>query len=231
MKLDTVLTVSGAEFHQFRYDVALKMSDAGSATFEVEAEAEPKGVVTFDMGYTVGNLHRVFIGYVDKATPKYDRHWQLHCKEICHALQVPVAVSLRHCFQRDVFTELATKTALAFVTAGGKSYTSLQASRFFSTERGDGYYALKQTARVFNIPDFVFFQTVDGKVWSGSWEDSQYAANGDILIDPLLFTKQQPNSATSPALPALRPGMMVNGKRLLFVRHNSDHKTVLRWKS
>jgi hypothetical protein len=231
MKLEAHVTVAGTEHKLIHYDVALKYADAGSATFEVQADAEPKGVVMFESGYTVGQMHKIFIGYVDKATRLYDKHWKLHCREICHALKIPLAVSLQHCYLKDVLGELASATALEIITADGKPYTSLQASRFFSTERGDGYYALKQTARVFNIPDFAWWQTAAGQVWCGAWADSLYAANGDIQIDPLLFTKQQPLSATLPALPALRPGMVVNGKRLLFVRHTSDHKTVIRWKS
>lgn len=230
MKFDAFLTVGGAEYKIIRYDIALLLSGAGQATFEVQAPSKPTGAAVFIGGYTVGQSHTVFQGYVEKATLKYDQHWVLFCREIAHVMQIPLAMSLRRCFLRDVLGEMQAATALTFIPGGGP-YASKQATRFFSIEKSDVYYSLKRTERVFGIEDFVWFQTVRAEIWLGAWKDCIYASNGDIRIDPLLMTQQKPHSVKLPIMPALRPGMVLNGHRLLHVRHTSDHVTRLRWKS
>lgn len=227
MKLEKRIMVDGKALKLVSDDVALRMGDIGSASFEVLADAAPSGVVVFEMGYTVGEMHRVFAGYVQKATAKSDKHWTLACREIADALQVPAHLSLRHCLLADVLRELSGHTSLDIGTADGAAYTSKKVSRMAST--GDGFYALRTLPRVFGIADFVWWQTPTGGVWCGSWADSQYAQNGNIEINAKLFTQQMPDSVTLAAMPALRPGMMVNGQRLTYVRHTGS-KTVMRWK-
>ena len=70
MRLDTQVQIGGQELRLIDHDVVLKLSDAGQATFRVISANQPKGVVLFDAGYTVGNLHRIFVGYVDRQPTK-----------------------------------------------------------------------------------------------------------------------------------------------------------------
>ena len=223
MKLEASLNIGRQPFKIISYDIALKLSDVGTATFEVQASSKPSGIVIFEAGYTTGEYYSLFIGYVDKAVAKSDKHWTLACKEICNALSVEAHISLRRCYLADVLKDINSSTGLTVKSTD----SSKQVSRFTST--GDGFYALRSISRVFSLADFVWWQTKDGDVWCGTWSDSDYAQLGNLDIDTALFTKQTPASATLPLFPALRPGMVVNQQRLTFVRH-SKHNTVLRWK-
>lgn len=228
MKLEARITIAGKSHKLVSDDIALRLSEIGTATFEVQADTEPKGVVTLDNGYTVGVMHRVFSGYVRQATAKSCKHWTLECREIADVLQIPCHLSLRHCLLPDVLRELSGYTELDISTEFGAAYASKKVSRMAST--GDGFYAMRTLPRVFGIADFVWWQTPKGGIWCGDWSDSQYAKNGNIEINSKLFTRQSPNSVTLAAMPALRPGMTVNGQRITYVRH-AGSKTVLRWKS
>lgn len=228
MKLEARITINSNNHKLVAHDVSLRLGDVGTARFTVQADLAPRGVVLFDVGYTVGVMHRFFIGYVTAAAEKSVKHWHIKCREICDALKAPAHLSLRHCFMGDVLRELAGYTALDVVTAEGVAYTSKKVAR--TNSMGDGFYALRTLARVFDVPDFVWWQTVAGGIWCGSWSDSVYAKNGNIEINPKLFTKQQGDSVTFAAMPAIRPGMLVNGRRVELVRLHGT-KTVLRWKS
>ena len=223
MRLDTQVQIGGQELRLIDHDVVLKLSDAGQATFRVISANQPKGVVLFDAGYTVGNLHRIFVGYVDRATHQSQKHWTVYCKELCAALALKAPISLRHCTLPDVLSEITKATDLQFITQAG----SHQVSRFANA--ADGFYALRNTARVFSIDDFAWYQQKDGKLWLGEWKDCAYAKAGNIELDSQLYTKQQPSGATLPAIPALRPGMLLNQQRLTYVRLKS-HETTIRWK-
>lgn len=229
MKLDTKLFINDVSYPLISYDISLRLSDAGRGTFSVQASSAPSGVVFFDAGYSAGNYHRYFIGYVASATKQSDKHYLIVAIELVNALKAPVPVSLRHCYFNDVLTEITKSTALTMSAgAGAGSYSSVQASRV--NANADGFYALKACERVFGIDDFAFYQAKDGSVWCGAWTDSPYAALGNIEIDEKLFHSQQANSVTLAPLPALRPGMMLNGKTIRFIRL-SGHKMVIRWTS
>lgn len=228
MKLEARISIDGKAHKLVAHDVALRLGEVGTAAFTVQADSKPAGAVLFDAGYTAGVMHRFFIGYVVSAAEKSSKHWQIQCREICDALKIPVHLSLRHCLLPDVLREVAGTIALDVTTASGKDYATRKVSRMAST--GDGFYALRNLARVFSIVDFVWWQTATGGIWCGAWADSVYAQNGNIEINHKMFSKQQGNSATLAAMPAIRPGMLVNGRRVEFVRL-TDTKTVLRWKS
>lgn len=222
MKLEAAISIAGKKHKLVTHDIALKLSDAGSASFVVQADQHPAGIVYFDAGYTIGEYYRVFIGYVEKAIEKSAKHWTIRCHEVSHALQLDTPISLRHCYLNDVLKDITGATSLEL----NSPILTKQVARFTST--GDGYYALRSIPRVFNISDFVWWQTKKGALWCGQWSASDYAQLGNLELDTALFTEQTPHSATLPLLPALRPGMLVNNKRIIFVRHK-DHKTVLRW--
>ena len=93
---------------------------------------------------------------------------------------------------------------------------------------GDGFNALRNIGRVFGINDFIFYQKVDGSVWLGEWQQSG-DAKPDRTIEQRFFTRQTPDAAVLPAIPAIRPGMQINGRRVLSHRLTQDHQSYLKW--
>ena len=224
MKLDVKIEIGGKPLKLVQHDVALAFSNAGQATFRVISDTEPRGVVLFDAGYAASKMHRFFVGYVTKTAHQSQKHWTVYCKELSNALSIPCTISLRNCNLTDVLAEITKTTDLQFVTTAGQQ----QIPRFSS--HADGFYAIRNTGRVFKVADFAWYQTRDGKIWLGEWKDCEYANAGNIELDTQRYTKQQPQGATLPAIPALRPGMLLNNRRLEYVRLK-DHETTIRWKT
>lgn len=222
MKLEERLTVGGTEYRIIRRDVALELSATGRASFRVEAKSKPKGLVLLQCGYARHTFHDFFMGYVHEATQESDKTWTLVCRELVDGLTQVAHVALRTCLITDVLADIerATRVKFSAVDAGK------EVPRFAS--HADGYHAVRNLSRVFNIPDFVFWQQIDGKIWLGNWGKSAYF-NPDRKIDRAFFTRYTPDSAVLPALPNLRPGMRVNGRRVQAIRLTQEHETLIRW--
>lgn len=221
MKLHTKLTI-GKELHLIDYNINLKLSEAGSATFRAISETKPSGLVFFDAGYATGKFWRYYIGFVTQATPESHKHWTIKTRELAHLLNNECPVSLRMPKLIDVLGEMTKYTGLKFLTPE----PDLACTRFFSTN--DGYFCMRRIPRTFIIDDYVWWQNRKGKVWLGKWALSEYAAYGDIPLDPKFYIRHRPGMSVISALPALRPGMLLNGHRLTSVRFQ-NHNMTLRW--
>lgn len=221
MKLVEHLTIGGKEQRLVKREIKLELSAAGKAIFRVQAESKPSGLVLYQCGYAKHQLHDFFIGYIEQATPE-GKTWQLSCRELMHGLTQIAHVSLRQCVAADVLADVQRATKVEFV-----DISTNKVPRFAS--HSDGFAAVRNLQRVFQIPDFVFFQQKDGKVWCGEWKQAEELYTKAREIDPKFFTRHTPSSAVLPALPALRPGMLVNGRHLLAVRLSAKHETHLTW--
>lgn len=229
MKLDRTLKIDGTEYPLVDADVSLALSEIGRASFIVQSREEPPhGIVTFDCGYADGRFYRYFLGKITHAVRRDAKSWTLQAREVCMALELPCPVSLRNCYIMDVQREITRVTTLNFRMLHS-DYASTEVPRFANSDTGDALHALNSIARVFRVPDFVWFQDLDGKIWLGNWAHSFFAERGNIEIPDKLFTRQQAaNMATLPAIPSLRPGALVNGKRLQGVRL-MGHEVHLSW--
>lgn len=78
----------------------------------------------------------------------------------------------------------------------------------------------------FGVPDYVWQPLPDGGVLLGSWAHSMFA--GKPVDIPAEFSQARAggNSMTLPMLQALRPGVVVNGRRLSSVRLENDDTTI-----
>lgn len=222
MKLDERITIGGTDYRLISRDIVLELSGSGRATFRVESKTQPRGQVSYQCGYARHRFHPFFIGYIDRAQAESNKSWTLHCRELIHGLTKPGQVNLRDCLITDVTADLTTATLVKFANIS----PGTNAPRFAS--HGDGFNALRSIARVFRVPDFVCWQQNDGLVWLGDWKTSAYA-NPDRQIDPRFFTRQTPESAILPAMPVLRPGMLINGRRIQSHRLTQDHESYLKW--
>lgn len=222
MKLDERITIGGTEYRLIQRDIMLAQSDAGRATFRVESKTQPRGRVKYECGYARYPFHPFFLGYIERAQQESNKSWTLHCRELVDGLIQTANISLRQCLITDVLRDVtaATKVQFASVDAG------TQVPRYAS--QGDGFNAIRNIARVFSVPDFVFWQQTDGLVWLGEWAKAAYATP-DRVIDERFFTRRTPDSAVLPAMPKLRPGMLINGKRLLSHRLTQQHESYLKW--
>lgn len=222
MKFDERLTVGGTQYRLIQRDIMLLLSDAGRATFRVESKTQPRGQVKYECGYARHQFHPFFLGYIERAQQESNKSWTLHCRELVHGLIQIANISLRQCLITDVLRDVTTATRVQFAPVGAGKQVPRYASQ------GEGFNAVRNIARVFAVPDFVFYQQTDGMVWLGEWKTSAYATP-DRVIDERFFTRRTPDAAVLPAMPKLRPGMLINGKRLLSHRLTQQHESYLKW--
>ncbi len=224
MKLLEKLTIGGTNYRIIERDVYLELSNAGRATFRVEAKSKPSGLVHYQCGYGGHNTHDFFLGYIERAQPESNKSYTIYCRELCGGLSQTSHISLRNCLITDVIRDISTATHVQFADISPDKQVPRYASH------GDGFNALRNIGRVFGLNDFVFYQQIDGLLWMGEWQQSAYA-KPDRVIDQRFFTRQTPDSSILPAIPVLRPGMLINGRRLLSHRLTQDHQSLLKWTS
>jgi hypothetical protein len=228
MKLIGSLYIDNIEYPLIEERVVLDLSTPGRAQFEIDAggtEIRTKQVVSFNIGYSRHEtLQRLFLGYIEKVNP-VDKRVRLFCREFSAVLNGPLPLDLRHVTMLDVLAEISDKTGLSFA-AGTGSYSTTKTANFYNL--GNGYHAMDSLANVFKIPDFFWQQQGEGVIYAGSWDDSRWASR-EIEIDDELFDEHLANGARLPAIPALRPGVKLNGKIIRQLQFSGNHMEIL-WK-
>ena len=222
MRLIKTLLIDGAEYPVVSEDIILNLSGSSSANIVVAAEQIPKGIVTFDVGYSTGTIQRFFIGYIEKATRQSADHYSLFCRELSSALQVHCPISLRQCTLSDVLRVITKATYLKFKVG---TETKIQ-SRFNSM--GNGYDVIANLARIFSIDDFVWYQQVDGVIYVGSWQDSFWKGKEVELSEDYFQQQQSNNKASIPLISSIRPGTILNNQRLEQVRL-IENRMLIKW--
>lgn len=225
MKLDKRLFIAGRSVPIINDDALLQLSDTGRASFDIVSASEPSGIVMFDVRYRTGNWTTFFIGFIKKATRKSNQHYFILCRELSNALRLPCPVSLRSCVLTDVLDRLNEVTALTY-KMGNHAYSSTLQPRFQSL--GNGYDVLANIARVFSIDDFIWQQMINGDVFIGSWRDSTWHNKDVFLSDDFYMNQQAQKQATIPVLPSLRPGALLNNKRVTQVRLIKN-QMIIKW--
>ena len=92
-----------------------------------------------------------------------------------------------------------------------------------------GYQCLEQVAKAFSIPDCVWFQHTDQVVYFGSYQDSHFH-NKPVALPEEFTSRQSGNSVTFIPFPMLRPGRVMNDKRVNRVDLIQDEMTAY-WKA
>ncbi|HHH0246731.1 TPA: hypothetical protein ACPZM5_004603, partial [Yersinia enterocolitica] len=91
-----------------------------------------------------------------------------------------------------------------------------------------GNQLMLNLGRAFNIPDYVWYQLPDGTVYVGSYADSRFAQTPIDIPQEFAQGGGGGNSLTLPLIPAIRPGVIVNGRRITKVDVSDDSMT-LNW--
>ena len=229
MKLNRQLNINNVAYNVVEDRVLLDLDSPGRAQFLIDAGDKPvaeKQIVSFTLGYAKHDtMQRVFFGFIE-AVNTLDRRQKLFCRELSAALFAPLRLDLRHVTMHEVITEIHNKTGLTFAVGEG-AYSSKKVANFYNL--GNGYQSMQSMPRVFGIEKYFWQQQGHGVIYAGSWQDSRYA-DKPIPVDATLFTEHlSNNSAKLVAIPALRPGVMMNGNIVTKVDF-SGNQMVVTWK-
>lgn len=227
MKLSRFLSVGNQPFGVVTERVLLKLNGSGSARFVIDAsgsKAQAGDPVAFDIGYTRHNENsRLFLGYIEKAVDMDSRRQNILCREISNVLAIPAPLDIRHVSAKTVLARINQITGLNF-SIPDKSYSTERKPNFYNL--GDGFQALQHLPRVYRIDDFIWQQQGNGIVYAGSWSDSRWAGRSVELPPDLLDNQLSSGTARIPAIPVLRPGVQLNGRRITQLEFENNHMTV-----
>ncbi|MGZ5025717.1 MAG: hypothetical protein ACXWE9_00980 [Methylobacter sp.] len=229
MKLERQLNIDNIPYHVVEDRVMLDIDSPGRAQFVIDAGDKPvkeRQVVSFTLGYaSQDTMRRLFLGYVETVNT-IDRRQQLFCRELSAVLYAPLRLDLRHVTMRDVADAIAAKTGLNFAIGDG-AYSTKKVANFYNL--GNGYQAMQSMARVFGIKNYIWQQQGHGVIYAGSWDDSRWADKAAELPGNLLTDHLSNNSARLVAIPALRPGVKLNGNIVTQVDFSGNQMAVT-WK-
>lgn len=228
MKLHKRLSINGTDVTLNKEDIRLDFRSPGRAVFDVETASAIKGIVVFSSGYTPTELQQVFVGYVESAFAIDKKQMRVFCRELSASLSRLIPVSLRNVVVADVVRVIAQETGLQFITPDA-DYTKKTTPAFYSI--GSGYACMDSLSEVFLIPQFMWQQQGDGKIYAGSWNDSYWAGRNISLDIDMQTNSGLANTARIPCIPKLRPGLLLADKGYVTNVNWAGDYQVIEWDS
>lgn len=223
MKWSAIVSVAGDEMPLVSDDIRLELRSPGRANFTIKCDTPPSGLVTFDIGYNK-SLQRYFIGFVESSSEISKGTYMIFCRELTASLNRPLPIVMRNVTMHDTIQQIAELTALQF-NLPDKAYANTATPCFYNI--GSGYFALDSLGDVFDIPDYIWQQQGDGKVFAGSWSDSRWAQRETTIPEKYFDKYLSTNNAVIAAIPTLRPGVQINqGKRIKSIQLSNGKMTV-----
>lgn len=221
MKLHKLLTINGEPVQMNTDDIRLNLFTPGRAAFTVSSDVPVQGVAQFSFGYSPDRLQLLFSGYVENSFAIDKKQQQLFCREFSASLNRILPINLRNCALPDVLASINATTALNFVHPA-QDYATRKVPAFYSI--GNGYHCMDALARTYRIPEMIWQQQGDGKVFVGAWADSYWAGKEIALPVEWQAVSGIANSAKVPVVPSIRPGVkFTNGAIITEVNYGITH--------
>lgn len=228
MKLHKRLSINGADVKLNREDIRLDLRSPGRAVFDVETTEPVKGFVVFNAGYSATELEQVFYGYAESYFAIDKKQTRVFCRELSATLSRLIPIALRNATINQVLADVSKETGLQFITPDVE-YSKKTSPAFYSM--GSGYALMDSLSEVFLIPQFVWQQQGDGKVFAGSWADSFWAAKPVTLPLDMINNAGMADAARIPCVPKLRPGIKLEGQGYLTNVHWDGEHQNIEWNS
>lgn len=216
MRLIKRLEVAGQEVPLVSEDVRLDIDRPGRAIFQVRAGEPLAGQIAFAIGWHFEDaLTLFFTGQVERSTAVDAEQQRVFCREISARLDTHHPLALRHPTLRDVLAAYAERTGLRFIVPD-RSYASTKVPAFYGL--GSGFHGMASIGEVFGIEDYVWQTQGDGQVFVGSWADSRWPTAPVELPQEFFSRATAGGGQVVTCIPGLRPGAILNGRRVLTVR-------------
>lgn len=214
------LYLSGAEIPLVDSNLVLELSSGGRGFITAVTTDDYTGkLVRLDIGYQE-MMYRWFTGYVERSQPAENGSVKLFVRELVGTLDRQVPCSFQHPTLRIITDWLGSHSGLTFTLPAGADYTDKPVAHF--THAGTGWQLLASLGKVFNIPDYVWYQLPDGNMFTGSYAHSLLAGKQVTIPGEFSQATAAGDSMTIPMIPTLRPGAVVNGQRITMVRLMND---------
>lgn len=207
MKITSVLNINNTAVHEIKKLIRLELKTPGRAIFHLKTNTAPLAGQLIESAMQLGDneARTVFLGFVETVTPLQDGVFTIVAREAAAALNRPMAISLRHCTVQQVLEFISEKTGLDFVVPDSE-WQKNDLPRFQHT--GGGYGALDNLLRVFEVPNGIWQQQPDGRIYVGELEKSITGGKA-IAVQSELISNMSNNGGDLPAMPRLRPGVKI----------------------
>ncbi|EPV1495297.1 hypothetical protein ACV2MU_002611 [Klebsiella pneumoniae] len=225
MKTTVALTIGSDPVHVSDYHLMLELGACGRGFVTAETERDCTGaLVRLDLG-TGEDVYRWFTGFVERCGDAERGFKRLFLRELAGALGVSCPVSMQHPTLREVCASLSASTDLRFFVPEAR-YADSRIPHFKSA--GTGYALLDSLGAAFSVPDYCWQQLPDGVIYVGSYCDSRFAGASVEIPADFIKTGSSGNGMQLALIPAIRPGVVVNGQRITQVEvENGDMQ--VRW--
>lgn len=221
MQLDKRLTIGAKEVQLASDEIVLELCAGGRGLFTFKGDAKAGQIIAYDIGYN-RDLRRWFTGIIERLQPAENGYQRAFCRELAGVLGQQYTMSIQHATLRQVVTALSQQCGLSFVLPQA-GYVDQPIPNF--TANGTGYQLLDAAGRAFGVPDWVWYQQTDAQVWCGSYAHS-YWADKAADLGAEWSNRRAGDSMTVPAVPAIRPGVTIDGHRIQSVRMTGSEMTV-----
>lgn len=202
--------------------IMLKDNSPGNCQLKVKSAPNKLDIVAVDLGWGE-MIDRVFIGYVERVMPA-EAGWSLiFCREVAASLAFNLSVMLRHPTLRQVIGEISEQTGLEFVLPD-KPYADTAIPCFYCDS--SGYAMLDNLGRTYKVPDFIWQQQGNGKIYLGSYQDSFWHDKPIIIPNNLMTNHQAGKTVSMPAAPMVRPNVTANNERIKSVEFKGANMTI-----
>lgn len=220
MELIKALTIDSKKSELESEDVRLRYMMPGTAMFQIRTKEKPETFLGKPLRYSLawdwqGSLNMFFSGFVESAVLSGEGLVRLLCRESCGKMDSIIPLALRHPNLNKVLAAYAHFTGLSFVVPQ-RAYATSRIPSFYTL--GSGFQGLQSLGSVFSIKDYFWQAQGDGKIFVGSYEDSFWYGKAAKMPDSYFTGAAVPGTRRVSAIPPLRPGAVLNGKRVKELR-------------
>lgn len=217
------LYLSTDEIHLADASLVLELNSCGRGFITAGTTQDYTGkLVRLDVGYTDLVL-RWFTGYVERSQPAENGFQRLFVRELVGVFERLWPCSFQHPTLRDVANWLTEQSGLTF-SVPDADYLDRPIPHF--THSGTGYQLLDNLGQAFGITDYVWYQLPDGGVYVGGAEKALFADRPIEIPHEFNQGAAGGNSMTLPLVQSLRPGVELNGERVIKVHLQNDTMAV-----
>ncbi|EJJ0395643.1 hypothetical protein VQZ45_004212 [Salmonella enterica] len=222
------LRIDGKPFSVVEENIVLRLNGAGTGFITINDTDDSNPLrgksVDLSIGYNDQPV-KWFSGYVENDSRTGRGLRKLMVREAAAILQYPLNVSMQHPTLKQVAKHIEDNTGL-HVQIPDADYTTTPIPHM--THNGNGYQLMTLIGRAFGIPDYVWYPSVDGIVYIGSFTDCRFAKRPVQL--PVEITKDDhgANGWTVQTIPMIRPGVVMNGHRISQVQLQGD-SMIISW--
>lgn len=222
------LRIDGKPFSVVEENIVLRLNGAGTGFITINDTDDSTPLrgksVDLSIGYNDQPV-RWFSGYVESDSRTGKGLRKLMVREAAAILQYPLNISMQHPTLKQVAKHIEDNTGLR-VQLPDADYTTTPIPHM--THNGNGYQLIALLGRAFSIPDYVWYPSVDGIIYVGSFADCRFAKRPVQL--PVEITKDDhgANGWTIQTIPVMRPGVVMNGHRINQVQLQGD-SMIISW--